>query len=130
MGYFGLGIGHSKYKPANQIWLLAEPVPSVLHGKMFTRYILRDEVTGKAHPESSGIMFVDLAKLSDEESQAGELAALFTGKSLSPQDNDVKKVATALKSSFEELINLGLTPEVAHNKILNESKEHEIMTTS
>jgi len=43
--YFGLGIGHNKGKLTNQIWLLAEDVPSVLHGKTFARYVLKDEIT-------------------------------------------------------------------------------------
>ena len=115
-GYFGLAIGiaqgkqsknenslkYEKPLPTNQIWLMAEPLRSVLHGKMFTRYVLKDEITGKNHPESSGIMFVDLARLSGERSQAGELAALFLGKNLSPLDEDVRKVAAALTSSFKE----------------------------
>ncbi|MCL2049600.1 MAG: hypothetical protein FWG87_12855 [Defluviitaleaceae bacterium] len=100
--YFGLGISHAKGKPANQIWLLAETVPSVLHGKIFTRYILKDEVTGKNHPETSGIMFVDLEKLSEEKSQTGELAAFFLGKNLTPQDEAVKTVAAAIKASFQD----------------------------
>jgi len=100
--YFGLGISHAKGKPANQIWLLAEAVPSVLHNKLFTRYILKDEVTGNNHPDHSGIMFADLEKLSEENSQAGELAALFLGKSLDPQDETVKKIAAAIKASFQE----------------------------
>jgi hypothetical protein len=52
--YFGLGIGQSKGKIANQIWLLAEDVKAVLHGKTFTRYILKDEVTGETHPKAPG----------------------------------------------------------------------------
>ncbi|MCL2048708.1 MAG: DUF305 domain-containing protein [Defluviitaleaceae bacterium] len=100
--YFGLGISHAKGKPANQIWLLAEAVPSVLHGKLFTRYILKDEVTGNSHPDHSGIMFADLEKLSEENSQAGELAALFLGKSLDPQDEAVRTIAAAIKTSFQD----------------------------
>jgi hypothetical protein len=99
--YFGLGISHAKGETANQIWLLAETVPSVMHGKTFTRYILKDEVTGNNHPECSGIMFADLEKLSEENSQAGELAAFFLGKNLNPQDEDVKIIAAALKESFQ-----------------------------
>jgi len=34
--YFGLGIGHSKGKTANQIWLLAEDVGAVLVGNLIT----------------------------------------------------------------------------------------------
>ena len=60
--YFGLGIGHSKGKIANQIWLLAEDVDSVLLGEPFTRYILKDEITNNVHPTSSGLCSVSLSK--------------------------------------------------------------------
>jgi hypothetical protein len=83
--YFGLGIGHSRGKIANQIWLLAEDVDAVLHGKPFTRYMLKDEVTGNAHPTSSGIMYISLQKLSQEKSSVGELASFFLGGISDPQ---------------------------------------------
>jgi len=99
--YFGLGIGHSKGKLANQIWLLAEDVDSVLHGKTFTRYILKDEITGKEHPANSGIMYVSLIKLSQEESPAGELAAFLLGKMKNPTNEAVKKISKAFNTSFD-----------------------------
>ena len=99
--YFGLAIGHAKGLPVNQIWFLAEPVPELLHGAVFSRYVLKDEITGRAHPESSGIMYVDLSKLSEEESQAGELAAFLLGKNPEPQDPEVKRVAAAFSTSFQ-----------------------------
>ena len=61
--YFGLGISHNKGRIANQIWLLAEDVDSVLHGKIFTRYILKDEITDNIHLDSSGILYVSLTKV-------------------------------------------------------------------
>jgi len=99
--YFGLGIGHSGGKLANQIWLLASDVKAVLHGEMFTRYILKDEVTGKNHPAKSGIMYVSLSKLSKEESVAGELASFLLGKIAEPEYEAVKKIADAFKISFK-----------------------------
>jgi len=98
--YFGLAIGHSKGKIANQIWLLANDVDAVLFNEIFARYVLKDEVTGNAHPSTSGIMYVSLTKLSEEESPAGELASLLLGKNPNPRDKNVKKIAEALKSSF------------------------------
>ena len=103
--YFGLGIGHSKGKTANQIWLLAQDVDSVLFGEVFTRYVLKDEVTGNAHPSTSGIMYVSLTKLSRAEGPAGELASFLLGKNPNPWDKDVKKIAEAFKSSFESFKN-------------------------
>ena len=98
--YFGLGIGHSKGKLANQIWLLAEDVDSVLHRNTFTRYILKDEMTGNEHPTTSGIMYVSLTKLSQEESPAGELASFLLGKIIVPMNEEVKKISDAFNSSF------------------------------
>jgi hypothetical protein len=100
--YFGLGIGHSRGKIANQIWLLAEDVNEVLHGKSFTRYILKDEVTGESHPESSGIMYVSLTKLTQENTPVGELASFLMGTKTDPQNEVVKKIAKAFNASFQE----------------------------
>jgi len=99
--YFGLGIGHSKGNLANQIWLLAEDVDSVLHGKTFTRYILKDEITGNEHPAASGIMYVSLTNLSQEESPAGELAGFLLGKVSNPKDEVVTRISKTFNSSFD-----------------------------
>jgi len=99
--YFGLGIGHSKGKPANQIWLLAEDVDAVLQGKTFAHYILKDEATGHTHPGTSGILYVSLEKLSHENTPAGELAAVLLGKEKSTTDKNVGRVIQALSASFE-----------------------------
>jgi len=99
--YFGLGIGHSKGKPANQIWLLAEDVDAVLQGKTFAHYILKDEATGHTHPGTSGILYVSLEKLSQENTAAGELAAVLLGKENSTSDENVARVLTAFNASFD-----------------------------
>lgn len=98
--YFGLGIGHGKGKVANQIWVLAEDVKELLHAKTFTRYILKDEVTGKDHPENSGIMYVSLTKLAKENTPVGELASFLLGINKDVQNEVVKKIAKAFNSSF------------------------------
>ena len=100
--YFGLGIGHSKGKLANQIWLLAEDVPSVLHGKTFARYTLKDELTNNEHPTISGILYISLPKLMQEASPAGELAALLLGKASNPKDEQVKKITDTFNASFKD----------------------------
>ncbi|MCL2224101.1 MAG: hypothetical protein FWB96_03930 [Defluviitaleaceae bacterium] len=100
--YFGLGIGHGKGMVANQIWLLAEDVKELLHGETFTRYILKDEVTGKDHPENSGIMYVSLTKLAQGNTPVGELASFLLGINPDPQNEVVKKIADAFNASFKK----------------------------
>ena len=72
----------------------------MLHGESFTRYILKDEITGNEHPNTSGIMYVSLTRLSKEKSCAGELASFLLGKITEPQAEAVKKISGAFKSSF------------------------------
>ena len=98
--YFGLGIGRGKGKIANQIWLLAEDVDSVLHGEWFTNYILKDEVTGNVHPTSSSIMYISLSKLSKEKSPEGELASFLLGKTVNPLNEAVKTIINNFNNSF------------------------------
>ena len=99
--YFGLGIGHSKGKTANQVWLLADDLDIVLHGELFARYILQNEMTGKLHPGNSGIIYISLPKLSQLESPAGELAAFLLGKVNDIKDEAVQKVTQAFNSGFD-----------------------------
>jgi len=67
----------------------------------FSRYILKDEVTGNTHPNNSGIMYISLAKLSQEDSPAGELAQFLLGKINIYKFDEVKKIATAFNTSFD-----------------------------
>jgi len=98
--YFGLGISHSKGKLANQMWLLAEDLDTVLHGKTFARYILKDEVSGSTHPATSGILYISLTKLSQETTPAGELAAFLLGKDMNSKDEMVCKIINEFDNSF------------------------------
>ena len=98
--YFGLSIGHSKGKPVEQIWLLAEDVDKLLCGKTFSRHVLRDEATGEAHPGNSGILYVSLSRLANGDTPAGELAQFLLGKLHEPKDNAVKVVADMFNTSF------------------------------
>jgi hypothetical protein len=120
--YFGLGIGHSRGKLANQIWLLAKDVDSVLHGRTFARYILKDEITGNEYPTTSGIMYVSLTKLSQENSLAGELASFLLGNTSKPKNETVNKIAEAFKSSFDSFKN---DKEVANLLTLAERYTHD-----
>jgi len=100
--YFGLGIGHNKGYPANQIWLRAEDVKALLDDETFARYVLKNEKTNDPHPATSGIIYVSLEKLSKEDSTAGELAAYLLGKITDPQDEQVKVVKTAIDRGFTQ----------------------------
>ena len=99
--YYGLGIGQGSNGIANQIWYLGEDLESLLHGMPITNYILKDEVTGNTHPETSGIMYISLTKLSEEKSKAGELASLLLGKKARFAYKDVLVIAKMLDKSFE-----------------------------
>ena len=98
--YFGLGIAHSEGKPANQIWLLAEDVEPLLHGKTFARYVLKDEVTGKEHPEPSGILYVSLPKLAEGNGPASELARFLLGKITDTKIEVVSKIVKSFIAGF------------------------------
>jgi len=62
---------------------------------------LIDEVTDSEHPVTSGIMYVSLTRLSQEQSPAGELAAFLLGKNMNPTDEAVKKITDAFNTRFE-----------------------------
>ena len=61
---------------------------------------LTDEITGETYPGTSGILFVSLPELSQENSPAGELASFLLGKLKTPKDKDVKAIAKTIKDSF------------------------------
>jgi len=99
--YFGLSIGHNKGRPVEQIWLLAEDVDTLLTGKTFSRHILKDEATGEVHPGNSGILYVSLPRLANEDTPAGELAQFLMGKLQDPKDETVNHIANMFNNSFE-----------------------------
>jgi len=100
--YFGFGISSKNNKIANQIWLLAEDVESVLNSKSLSRYVLKDEETGKNHPAISGILYVSLKKVAQEETPLGELAKFLLGNLNKPTNEKVAKIAKSFSSSFNE----------------------------
>ena len=102
-GYYGMGIAHGGGKITNQMWLMAEDLRSVMHSRKYMNYILTDEQTGIKYPKSSGILFVSLTKISEDNSAAGELARFLIGKTAdveSIKDSSVKAIATGLNEGF------------------------------
>ena len=99
--YSVLSISQNPGKVSNQIWLLAEDVQKLLHGNSFSNYVLKDEVSGKVYPNASGIMFVSLKRLSQEDTVAGELASFLLGKTNDIKSEEVKRIADTFKNSFE-----------------------------
>ena len=97
--YFVLGISQNPGHASNQVWLLAENVDKLLHGMTFANYLLREESSGIAYPNTSSILFVNLKKLSDEETVSGELAAFLLGKTRGINSGKAKRISDALKKS-------------------------------
>jgi len=100
MDYFVLGIRQGNGKITSQIWLLASDADAVLQDETITHYILKDEVTNKVYPRSSGIMFISLTRLSKKQNAAGELALFLLGKQPNPETAEVKKIADIFNTSF------------------------------
>ena len=99
--YFVLSLGKNPGKAVTQIWLLASDAESVLQEETFMNYILKDESTNKAFPNSSSIMFISLTKLSQQKNLAGELALFLLGKLAAPKSEEVKRIAKTFNASFE-----------------------------
>jgi hypothetical protein len=100
--YFGVGISRDKKSPAEQIWLLAEDIPSLTHGQAVMRYVLKNEIGEQVHPNQVGILYVSLSKLSEQDTPAGEMAATLLGKIQTPTGEPAKQVAESLKSTFNQ----------------------------
>ena len=102
--YYGMGIANSGKQTSNQIWLMAEDLPKVMHGEKYSNYVLKNEATNMPFPKTSGIMFVSLQRLSKESSAAGELASLLTGKQIDAKrikDASVRAIAEGLDKGFK-----------------------------
>ena len=91
-------------KTSNQIWLMAKDNANLMHGNKYTFYVLADERTGKRHPNRSGILFVSLTKISEENSAVGELSRFLLGRKAATDDyayGDIKKIAENFKKGFD-----------------------------
>ena len=98
--YFGFSLTRGKDKQATNMWLLNGSVSKLLDGNIYSNYILMDEVNHRPHPSSSNLLYVDLKRLAQTRSQAGELAGVLVGKIAEPIDSDVKLIFKNLKHSF------------------------------
>ena len=100
--YFGYSLTRGKDKKATTIWLLNGTVTKLLQGNVFSNYILTDEMTHHPHPNTSSILYVDLKKLAQTNTQAGELAGILTGQLKEPADPEVRSILKDLKKSFND----------------------------
>ena len=100
--YSVLGIGQNLGHISNQIWLLAENSEHLLHGRTFANYLLRDEANGDVYPGTSCILFINLKKLSEEKSKAGELASFLLGKTQTIVFEETKGIQKVFKKSCRE----------------------------
>ena len=100
--YYAHGIIKSRGKTANQVWILAETVESVSKGAGIKRYVLKDEIGDDLHPNVSGIMYVDLKKLTRKNSPAGELASFLLGHRREPKHSIVRKIVRMIKKGFKQ----------------------------
>ena len=120
--YSVLSISKNPENISNQIWLLAEDVQELLHGNAFSNYVPIDEVSGKLYPNASGIMFISLRELSEEQTIAGELASFLLGKTSDVKNAEVKRIADTLKKSCDEFC---ADKEVKKSMSVMELKEEE-----
>ena len=100
--YSVLGISQNLGYISNQIWLLAEEVDKLFHDKTFANYLLKEESSGIAYPNTSCILFVNLMKLSNEKTDAGELASFLLGKTSGVNTGKAKQISDALIKSCDE----------------------------
>ena len=97
-----LSISQNPGKITNQIWLLADDVPKLLPNGAFSNFVPKDEVSGTVYPNASGIMFISLKRLSQENTVAGELASFLLGKTSEIKSEEVKQIADTLTKSCDE----------------------------
>jgi len=101
--YYAFSLTRGKDKRATGLWLLNGTVTNLLQGKIYSNYILMDEVDYRPHPSpnNSSILYVDLKQLAScTNTQAGELAGVLTGKVKEPKDPEVRLILQNLKHSF------------------------------
>jgi hypothetical protein len=134
--YFSLGIGHSKGKISNQIWLLAEDIKELLHGEIFTNYILKDTVTGNLYPNNSSILFVSLQQLSKQNNEAGELSKFLLDEKIEPSYKEVIKIIESFSDLFyifkedKEVRSVITVKERFKNEGIEQGIEYEKFTIS
>jgi len=63
---------------------------------------LDDEVNNLKHPTIANILYVDLKRLAQSDTRAGELAGVLIGTVETPKDPMVDKILQSLKDSFDD----------------------------
>ena len=81
---------------------MSENVKTLIPSGAFSNYVPKDEVSGAVYPNASGIMFINLKKLSQKNSVAGELASFLLGKTDVFVSKEVKQIADTFKKSCAE----------------------------
>ena len=120
--YSVLSISRNLGHVSNQIWLLAGGIDKLLHGKTFANYLLKEESSGKTYPNASSILFINLNKLSNEKTVAGELASFLLGKTRDIKSGSAKRISNVLKKSCREFIK---DEGVKKNMSVKEKWQHE-----
>lgn len=98
--YLGFSLTRGENKYASNLWLLNGAITNLLQGNIFSNYILMDEADHRTHPNTSNVLYVDLKRLSQTNSQAGELAGILIGKVEAPKDAKIDQILQTLKNSF------------------------------
>ena len=99
--YQMLGIKQSKGKATRQIWFLAEDVEELLGGSSFASFVTRDEISGRAYPLDTSLMFISLTKLSEGNGTASELASFLLGTGKKIRCDKVKRISDAFKKNLK-----------------------------
>ena len=100
--YYGFALARGSDKQQSSIWLINGSVSELLDGEIFANYVLMNEKSHRRHPNASNILYVDLNKLAQEDSQAGELARVLIGEESEPIDDEVKEILYGLRQSFKD----------------------------
>ena len=100
--YLGFALSRGGDKQKTSMWLLNGAVPELLNGKIFANYILMDEEDHSRYPIETDLLFVDLKKLAEMDTQAGELARVLLDLETDPKDEEVKSILKSLKRSFNK----------------------------
>jgi len=99
--YFGFSLTSGADKRTSHLWLINGEVGELLHRNIFSNYILLDETDHHPHPNINNILYVNLERLAEANTQAGELARVLIGDLKTPTDPDVKLILKNLKNSFK-----------------------------
>ena len=100
--YFGFSLSRGVDKRRMSMWLLNGTVPELLKGEVFSNCVLMDEHRCHRHPIGSNILYVDLKKLAEQDTKAGELASVLIGAVSNPKNSEVIEILDSLRRSFEK----------------------------